>query len=312
MVKRRPYSAASRAVPATRARNSSAGRITWSEWSETMTASGSSRAMVWAAQASAGAVPFASGSIMSWARSSPGTDSRMAGASFAFVRIRIRSRGTSGAIRATVSAIRGSGPARGRSCLGREGVETGQNREPIPPARITAQRGGSVREEFVDPRKESLGAERLGEEIRRTETHRLFAIRLLALGREHDHGCPAPVGKPAQLAQHVQAVGVRHHDVQQHQVHRRIGPQALEGGPAIAEQLDLVRAELQLELDDPADVRLVVHDEDAAPVVRGGWHRLGPAATRWTPVASAGRVLPDPCRRDGRSRRWHTRDRATR
>src|SRR5690606_6390906 len=97
--------------------------------------------------------------------------------------MRIRSRGTSGALRSIVSAIIGRGPASGRSCLGREGVETGQNREPIPPARITAQSGGSVREDLVDPRKEFLGAERLGEEVRGSEPDRLLAIRLLSLGR---------------------------------------------------------------------------------------------------------------------------------
>jgi hypothetical protein len=43
-------------------------------------------------------------------------------------------------MRSTVSRISGRSEARGRSCLGFEGVLAGQKREPIPPARITDQR----------------------------------------------------------------------------------------------------------------------------------------------------------------------------
>jgi hypothetical protein len=57
-----------------------------------------------------------------------------------------RSAGTSGSRRATLSTTSGRAPASGRSCLGRRLVETGQNREPTPPASTTAQRIRTPRE----------------------------------------------------------------------------------------------------------------------------------------------------------------------
>ena len=42
--------------------------------------------------------------------------------------------------RATLAAISDRSPASGSSCLGRAAVESGQNRDPTPPASTTAQR----------------------------------------------------------------------------------------------------------------------------------------------------------------------------
>src|SRR4051794_4956002 len=100
------------------------------------------------------------------------------------VRMRTRSAGISGRMRCSVSAMSGRSLARGSSCLGCRGVETGQKREPTPPARITAQ--SSVREELIDAGEKFFGAERLGEKVGCTEAGRALAVRVLSLAGQHD------------------------------------------------------------------------------------------------------------------------------
>src|SRR5688572_33364664 len=104
----------------------------------------------------------------------------------------MRSGPTRETTRSTVSPMRESPEPRGNSCFGRSGVETGQKREPTPPARITAQSEGSGGEDFVDSGKQLLRAEGLRQEIRGAEQRSLLAIGLMALGSEHDDRCVAP------------------------------------------------------------------------------------------------------------------------
>ena len=51
---------------------------------------------------------------------------------------------TSGARRDTASAINGLSLTSARTCFGRAGEDSGQNREPMPPARMTAQSSPST------------------------------------------------------------------------------------------------------------------------------------------------------------------------
>src|SRR3954447_14708847 len=242
MVKRRRCPSASSAARAIRARKAPGGWITWSECSDTITASGSRRSSSAAAQASTGAVPRAAGSSSRLPGPSSGSASRIGPARCGPVRMRSRSGGTSGTMRSTVSRISGRSEASGRSCLGRAGVLTGQKRDPTPPARITVQRWGTVAggggvmpvlkrrpsaegrvvaagggraEELVDARQQLLGAERLGEEVGGAELQRLAAVGVLTLGGEDDDGGGGTVREPPRLGQHLEAAGPRHHDVEQ-------------------------------------------------------------------------------------------------
>ena len=63
----------------------------------------------------------------------------IAGRSVAFVRISMRSPGTSGRSRSTASRSMGCPVTSGSSCFGRAGVLMGQNLDPTPPARMTVQ-----------------------------------------------------------------------------------------------------------------------------------------------------------------------------
>src|SRR5690606_32140450 len=176
--------------------------------------SGSAAASVCAAHASTGAVPRAAGSTSSCSAPSPAA-ARIGSASAAPVSTRIREAGTSGRMRSTVWRMRGVSPAGGNSCLGRAGVDTGQNREPTPPARITAQRETSVGEDLFDPGKELLGAEGLGQEVAGAEGGGLLAVGGLALAGEHDDGRVASMGDLAEAGEDLEAVHAGHHDVEQ-------------------------------------------------------------------------------------------------
>src|SRR5262245_62698047 len=101
--------------------------------------------------------------------------------------MRKRWRLTSGMMRSTVSPMREGPSPSGNSCLGLWGVETGQKREPTPPASTTAQKESSAGEEFVDSGKEFFGAEGLRQEIGGTQGSCLFAIGLVTLRGEHDY-----------------------------------------------------------------------------------------------------------------------------
>jgi hypothetical protein len=66
----------------------------------------------------------------------------------------------------------------------------------------------------------------------------------------------------AQPGEHLEAVHVRHHDVEQDQIDGVVGTKTVESAGAVLADLDGVGRRLQLELDDAADIRLVVHDEN--------------------------------------------------
>src|SRR5690349_7126632 len=85
----------------------------------------------------------------------------------------VRSSGTTSPSRSSVFTRRGLSFTSGRSCFGRWGVLRGQNREPTPPARITAHlvifggRGFVICDagEMCDFRVQLLRAEGLRQEI---------------------------------------------------------------------------------------------------------------------------------------------------
>ena len=78
------------------------------------------------------------GDNANWTSYAATTDVAVAFASDAAVITRIRSGGTSPASRSTDCLISDLPPKTVRNCFGRSGVESGQNRSPLPPDRITA------------------------------------------------------------------------------------------------------------------------------------------------------------------------------
>src|SRR5687768_8905175 len=129
--------------------------------------------------------------------------------------MRSRSQPTKGNSRSMVSTIRDGPSPSGNNCLGRLGVETGQKREPTPPARTTAHRLDSGCEDFVDSGKQLLRAEGLGQKIRCAEHSRLLPIRFMTFGSEHNHRCAATMRNLAKLCQNVEPAYVGHHDIEQ-------------------------------------------------------------------------------------------------
>jgi hypothetical protein len=76
--------------------------------------------------------------------------------------------------------------------LGRPGVLAGQNLDPIPPARTTAQsRSG---EDLIDTGEELIRAEGFSKEIERSQLEGSFAVSILTLGGEYDDRGVAAVG----------------------------------------------------------------------------------------------------------------------
>src|SRR5690606_23377264 len=102
----------------------------------------------------------------------------------------------------------------------------------------------------------------------RAERHRPFAVRILPLGGEDDHRGVAAVRHLLHLLEDIEAADVGHHDVEQHEVDRDVAAEYLEGFAAVGDAGHVIWSALELELDDPADVRLVVRDED--PAAGGG------------------------------------------
>src|SRR5690606_2448209 len=64
-----------------------------------------------------------------------------------------------------------------------------------------------------------------------------------------------------QPGEHLEAVHVRHHDVEQDQIHRILGTKTVESGRAVLAHVDVIGRGLQLELDDSANIRLVIDYE---------------------------------------------------
>ena len=150
----------------------------------------------------------------------------------AFVRTSVRSGGTSGARRASVSASSGSSLTSGSSCFGRSGVLSGQKREPTPPARTTAQRRHALR------RPCSSGATPASSAARAYSFFGLngFVRNSLAPSSIACWCCcswPAAVStmlgtcfsrSSRSSREHVEPAQVRHHEVEQHE--RRCRPRA--------------------------------------------------------------------------------------
>ena len=83
-------------------------------------------------------MPIGRGSTSMFAAGTSGMAACSASAMSALVSTSTRSGGTRGASRATASAISGRSPTSASSALGRSGVLSGQNRDPMPPANTRA------------------------------------------------------------------------------------------------------------------------------------------------------------------------------
>ncbi len=102
------------------------------------------RASSCAPHASAAAVPSGRGSTSTFSSGTSRVTERIAGAMSRLVRISTRSGGIAGCSRPTVSSISVCSETSASNGLGRAGVDSGQNREPMPPANTTAQSATSV------------------------------------------------------------------------------------------------------------------------------------------------------------------------
>ena len=80
------------------------------------------------------------GSAITFSGGNVGSSASTASRNDAFVNTSVRSGGASGAMRSSESRNIGASLINGSSCLGRSGVDSGQKREPTPPARTTFQR----------------------------------------------------------------------------------------------------------------------------------------------------------------------------
>lgn len=170
-----------------------------------------------------------------------------------------------------VSVMSGLGPASGNSCLGRDGVDTGQKREPAPPARITAHTGESFElsggKDFVNPGEEFFRAEWFGQEVGSAEGGGLFTIGCVTLGGKHDDRGLPMLRERSQLGQDLEARHLGHHDVEQDQIDGLPGTKTGKRGRSILIDLHGVGPVLQLELDNAADIRLIVDNDDMTAVV---------------------------------------------
>ena len=104
--------------------------------------------------------------------------------------------------------------------------------------------------------------ERLRDEVVRAGVDRLRLLGPLAR-RQHDHRQHGRVLARSELPADLEAVELRHHDVQQHEVRPR-RPCDLESLPAIARRDDLVATRHQHRLEEPDVLGDVVGDEYAA------------------------------------------------
>src|ERR671925_486741 len=114
--------------------------------------------------------------------------------------------------------------------------------------------------------------ERLPEEAARAAARRVHDRPLLHLPAEHDHGDRAGAEALLHLAQHLPAVDLGHHHVEQDEVGRLL---LLERGQALARARRLphgVALRLEVRTHEPAHARVVVDDEDdrAGPLPASG------------------------------------------
>src|SRR5690606_3280492 len=98
----------------------------------------------------------------------------------------------------------------------------------------------------------------------------------------------------------IEAAPLRQHDVEEDEIYRFVRPDLPARGSHVADDLDVVGRTLQLDLDNAADIRLVINDQQAAPVGRGsGWHVQRSSGNRDTDSIPRNRSRPD---RSGRNR----------
>ena len=114
----------------------------------------------------------------------------------------------------------------------------------------------------LDDRGQRLGGERLGDVV--DDPHHLHEAlaHLIALGRQQHHRHVAEVGIGRQLAAHLVAVELRHHEVEQDEV-RAPGPGLGQAGLAVGGRRHVEAGLGQDELDHPDDGRAVVDDQDS-------------------------------------------------
>src|SRR5512141_462831 len=179
-----------------------------------------------AAHARAAAVPAGFGSAMMFSRGTAGAAAAIASASEALVRMRVCSPGTIFSSLSSVFTRRGLSVTSGRSCFGRRGVESGQKREPTPPARITAHlvivfRGFVGRDagELCDQRVEFLRAERFREKSRCAILPRFPLVLFLARGSQDDAWHVLHSLVSADFLEHVEPAHARHHHIEHNRVH---------------------------------------------------------------------------------------------
>src|SRR6266550_3711729 len=182
--------------------------------------------------------------------------------------MRIRSGGTSPSSRSTAWTRSGRSPTSGSSCLGRSGVDSGQNRVPAPPARMAAQ------------------------------TLRFSQNAVFALGGEDDDGKRAGRRGGPELAQELEAGAVGQMEIEEHGVEWPVAAlqRPARFGERAGESHDVAEA-LEVRAEQQPDMRLVIDDEEVPPDGRQGG-RLGVRAGRRSPNGGgAGR-------RAGRPRWW--------
>ena len=179
---------------------------------------------------------------------------------------------TSGSSRSSVATSSGRSSTSGSSCLGRDGVLSGQKREPTPPASTTAHRlTRSPRlSSWVSPASSAVraysffGTERLREKLGRAELHRLLMLRFLAgCGEDDARQVLQPFVRP-NAREHIEPAEVRHHEVEQHEVDVRLALQQVDRFLTVVRERDAKRPLLELHLDDAADVRLIIGDQHVA------------------------------------------------
>ncbi len=111
----------------------------------------------------------------------------------------------------------------------------------------------------LDPRRELLGRERLGDVVIGTELESGHPVGLVTASRQHDHWHRR--GRP-ELTAHLETTQTRKHQVEHDEVRRR-GQRAIERNLAVGDPLDLVALLLQVPRDNVGDVRIVVDHEHA-------------------------------------------------
>jgi hypothetical protein len=127
--------------------------------------------------------------------------------------------------------------------------------------RTMAVAGQGPAQHAADAGDQLAGAERLDHVVVGAQLQADDPVRLVALGGQHDD---RGRGLGADLAAHLQAVHARQHQIQHDQV-RNAGAEGRQRGRAVGGRLDAVALPFQVVLDDLADGRLVVDDQDPFP-----------------------------------------------